>query len=84
MTPASGVAGKGGEAADPCPRQRMLLVEDQADLRTVLSDYLTLEDYRVIPAADGLHALQLAAQVLPGLVLLDLAMPGLDGLEVCR
>ncbi len=66
------------------PRRRILLVDDEASIREVVGAYLTLEGYTVVQAADGLEALRLADEQPPDLVILDLMLPGIDGLEVCR
>jgi CheY-like chemotaxis protein len=63
------------------PRQ-VLLVEDDAWIRTFLRDVLFDEDYCVIEAADGRTGLQLVAKHLPDLILLDLAMPEFTGVDV--
>jgi len=60
--------------------ERVLVVEDEAKIRGLLEDYLTLQDYRVITASDGKEALELSSQVSPDLVILDLMMPRMDGL----
>ncbi len=62
----------------------ILVVEDEAPLAEVLCDYLEREGYRVLHEADGAQALERAERQLPDLILLDLMLPGLDGLEVCR
>ena len=64
--------------------ERILVVEDEGDLREVLAYNLTRERYRVSTARDGLTALDLVRKVRPDLVLLDLMLPDLDGVEVCR
>jgi DNA-binding response OmpR family regulator len=62
----------------------ILVVDDEQHLRDLLRDYLEREGFRVLTAADGLTALDLARQHAPELVVLDLMLPGLDGLTVCR
>ena len=62
----------------------ILLVEDDQTLRETLAYNLTREDYRVLEAGDGVAALDLARQHKPDLVLLDIMLPDLDGLTVCR
>ncbi|HWW61635.1 MAG TPA: response regulator transcription factor [Thermoanaerobaculia bacterium] len=65
-------------------RRRILLVEDDAKTRASIELYLRHEGYDVIAAADGERALELARERDPHLVVLDLMLPRVDGLEVCR
>jgi len=60
----------------------ILTVEDEAPVRMALVAYLQDLDYRVIESGSGSEALQLCRQSLPDLVLCDLRMPGMDGLEL--
>jgi len=62
----------------------ILVVEDEQRLRDLVCGYLEREGFMTLPAADGFTALDLARQHMPDLVVLDLMLPGLDGLEVCR
>ncbi|WP_424891544.1 response regulator transcription factor [Streptomyces sp. XH2] len=62
----------------------VLVVDDDPDVRAAVADALTIEGYDVREAADGLAALSSVAAAPPGAVVLDLAMPVLDGLAVCR
>jgi DNA-binding response OmpR family regulator len=62
----------------------ILVVDDDPNIRDVLRLYLERERYRVTEAADGTSAVQQAADGHFDLILLDLMLPGLDGLEVCR
>ena len=63
---------------------RVLVVEDEAKLAAVLSDYLRAAGYEPLVASDGHSALTLFASAAPSVVLLDLNLPGLDGIEVCK
>src|SRR4029453_11078913 len=63
---------------------RVLVVEDDADIADVLRRSLRNEGYEVRTSADGVEALDVAAGFFPDLVVLDLGLPGLDGIEVCR
>lgn len=62
----------------------ILIVDDEAPIRTVLERILEREGYRTRTAPDGTKALEEARAFPPDLVLLDLTMPGMDGLEVLR
>jgi DNA-binding NarL/FixJ family response regulator len=62
----------------------VLIVDDMPDNLAVLGDALDESGYTVLVARHGVAALELAGAVLPDIILLDAAMPGLDGFEVCR
>ncbi|MCP3801564.1 response regulator transcription factor [Allokutzneria sp. A3M-2-11 16] len=63
---------------------RVLVVDDDLTVRDVVRRYLELAGHQVELAGDGEQALRMAAAREPDLVVLDLMLPGLDGLEVCR
>jgi len=63
---------------------KVLLVEDEENLLQALKYNLEREGYSVLAATDGERGLQLAVQAKPDLVILDIMLPKLDGLEVCR
>lgn len=63
-------------------KPRCLVIDDEPSIRIVLSDTLRDEGYDVREAADGLKGLAAAREFCPQVVLLDIRMPGLDGLEV--
>ena len=63
---------------------RVLVVEDDAEIADVLRRTLRQEGHEVRSAADGVAALELAEDFIPDLVILDLGLPKLDGVEVCR
>src|SRR6201999_3074986 len=73
-------------STDPEVQQggRVLVVEDDADIADVLRRSLRNEGYEVRTSADGVEALDMAVGFVPDLVVLDLGLPGLDGIEVCR
>jgi DNA-binding response OmpR family regulator len=62
----------------------ILVVDDEHPLVELVSNYLTREGYRVLSAADGPAALDLVRTERPNVVILDVMLPGLDGVEVCR
>lgn len=64
--------------------KKILVVEDEAPIRQVLIDKLTHEGFIVSSAKDGEEGLQLALQEHPDLVLLDVAMPKMDGITVMK
>ncbi|WP_405748782.1 response regulator transcription factor [Streptomyces sp. NBC_01411] len=63
---------------------RVLVVDDDPTVSEVVAGYLDRAGYSVDRAADGPAALECAARCRPDLVVLDLMLPGMDGLEVCR
>ena len=65
-------------------RKRVLVVEDDAWIRWFMCDVLTDDGYEVIEAADGQTAMRLVDECVPNIVLLDIAMPGVTGVEVLR
>jgi len=64
--------------------KHVLVVDDESHIREVVEYALTREGYRVSLAADGQAALDLSSRVSPDLVVLDVMLPEIDGLEVCR
>lgn len=76
------------EVAAPTPRPatglRAMVVEDEQSLADVVATYLEREGFEVTICGDGLQAVTLARQIDPDVIVLDLGLPGLDGVEVCR
>ncbi len=64
--------------------KKILVVEDDADNRRIVAKVLSVEGYRVVEATDGVEALSQARQELPDLILMDLALPNMDGWEATR
>jgi DNA-binding response OmpR family regulator len=64
--------------------RRVLVVDDEPRIRTVLRGYLEADGFEVTEAGDGETALRLAGEHKPDVVLLDVMMPGMDGLDVLR
>jgi DNA-binding response OmpR family regulator len=63
---------------------KVLVVDDEPNIREVVSLYLRRDGHAVVSAGDGDEALRLYQQTQPDLVVLDLMLPGLSGIEVCR
>ena len=63
---------------------RILVVEDEPKIANLLRRGLLYEGYTVDVAVDGENGLQMARDTPPDLVILDIMLPGIDGLEVCR
>ena len=63
---------------------KILIVDDERQVRDLLSKFVTREGYEAIVAPNGEEAIALAEEKDPQLVLLDLKMPGIDGLEVSK
>ena len=64
--------------------EKILVVDDDANICELLRLYLTKEGYQVTTAGDGEEGLEKFNQIKPDMVLLDVMMPRMDGLEVCR
>jgi DNA-binding response OmpR family regulator len=64
--------------------KRVLVVDDDAKTVELVKLYLNRDGYRVFTAYDGVEALRLAREGHPDLIVLDLMLPGIDGLEICR
>ncbi len=69
---------------DPSPRPRILIVDDELPIRDLLRGYLEREGYDTQSAEDGAAALGLARDGDFDVIVLDVMLPGLDGIEVCR
>lgn len=63
---------------------KILIVDDEPDILEVIEYNLVKEDYQVVKAVNGKQALELAISERPNLILLDIMMPEMDGIEVCR
>ena len=64
--------------------RRVLVVDDDPRLLHIVAMYLGIEGYDVVVAADGAAGLEEVAKQRPDLIILDIMMPGLDGIETCR
>ena len=69
---------------EPCVRTRVLVVDDYPDIARSCAFLLNSAGFVVLTASNGHDALQLAKEFHPGVALLDLALPDLDGFEVAR
>jgi two-component system cell cycle response regulator DivK len=65
-------------------RPRVLLVDDYPDAREMYAEYLDFSGFEVIEAANGMEALQRAADMAPDIILMDLSLPVMDGWEATR
>lgn len=63
---------------------RLLIVDDEANIRAVVREYAQLNDYFVDEAENGLEALQLVKKNAYDCIILDVMMPGLDGFTACK
>ncbi len=68
----------------PMTREQILIIEDEEDILALIHYNLTREGYRVTTATSGEEGLRLARSGRPDLLVLDLMLPGMDGLAVCR
>ncbi|MAK93383.1 MAG: DNA-binding response regulator, partial [Gammaproteobacteria bacterium] len=64
--------------------RKIVIIEDEPDILDALSFSLKREGFFVYASSDGTEGLSLVRQVKPDLVVLDLMLPGLDGIEICR
>lgn len=62
----------------------VLVVDDDETVRRVVRHVLEVDDFDVVEAASGLEALETVESTRPVVIVLDVVMPGLDGIEVCR
>jgi DNA-binding response OmpR family regulator len=82
-----GVRGRqhnGSMPADLPPSRRALVIDDETALAELVAGYLERDGFEVHLAHDGVRGLELARTVDPDVVVLDLGLPGVDGVEVCR
>jgi len=63
---------------------KVLAVDDELQMRDLLNLFLTRDGYDVLLASNGEDAIELAEKENPQIILLDIKMPGIDGIEVCR
>ena len=71
-------------APSQAPGPLILVVEDEPGIASILTAYLQRDGLRAQHAADGLEGLRLFRQLRPDLVLLDIHLPGMDGLDLLR
>jgi two-component system response regulator (stage 0 sporulation protein F) len=64
--------------------KKILIVDDQYGIRILLTEVLEKEGYEVFQAPNGLTALEIVREKQPHLILLDMKIPGMDGLEILR
>lgn len=86
MESAGAMSNGAEQSGDDASRQsrRILVVDDEEAIREVLAQYLRRAGFVVLEAADGPTALRIATTTPPDLLILDLMLPGMDGLAVCR
>jgi DNA-binding response OmpR family regulator len=84
--PGIGIARAGSEVgmADAGTRTRVLVVDDEQSIREIVRGFLEKDGMTVVEAADGPSAVEIAREAVPEVVVLDVMLPGFDGLEVLR
>ena len=65
-------------------KEKILIVDDQFGIRILLTEVLQKEGYQTFQAANGFQAIDIAKQNAPDLVLLDMKIPGMDGIEILK
>jgi DNA-binding response OmpR family regulator len=78
------VSAKKNDKAPTMTEEKILLIEDDSDISELVQFNLEREGYKVYASADGELGLSQALQIKPDLIILDLMLPGLDGLSVCK
>src|SRR5437764_11507265 len=73
-----------GAATAPAPETSLLVIEDDENISAALEEYFSRAGYTVITAADGLAGVETAVRMRPDIVVLDLMLPKMDGLAVCK
>ena len=71
-------------ANEPQPGSKVLVVDDDPNVVKLVQLYLERDGHEVLTANDGLTGLEMAREEQPSLIVLDLMLPGMDGIEVCR
>jgi DNA-binding response OmpR family regulator len=66
------------------PGKRVLIVDDNKSIRTMVADYLGARSYEVVQAEDGIKGLDLGLSSDPDIIILDVVMPGIDGVRLCK
>lgn len=66
------------------PGKRVLLVDDNKSIRTTIADYLGSKGYEVVQAEDGIKGLQFGMSSAADVIILDVVMPGIDGVKLCQ
>ncbi|MDO5520582.1 MAG: response regulator transcription factor [bacterium] len=66
------------------PKEKVLIIEDNIDLSNGIRDFLAVEGYEVSQAFSGTEGQELVAGIDPDLVILDIMLPGMDGINVCK
>lgn len=64
--------------------KKVLVIEDEQDISRVIKDYLTITGYEVLVAGNGQDALKLIDTMSPDFIILDIMLPDVDGIELCR
>ncbi len=75
---------QGGHVLIRFTKQKILVVDDEENITELLRLYLEKEGYEVEVAGDGISALEKFKEYVPDLVLLDIMLPGMDGMQVCK
>jgi two-component system alkaline phosphatase synthesis response regulator PhoP len=73
-----------GAATAPAPKTSLLIIEDDDNISTAIEEYFSRAGYAVKTAPDGLAGIEAVAKSRPDVVILDLMLPKLDGLAVCK
>ncbi|MEV7961827.1 MULTISPECIES: response regulator transcription factor [Oerskovia] len=80
----TGATSAGGPAGTPAQSANILVVEDEPAIATAIAQRLSAEGWRVEVARDGLSGVEAATRLRPDVIVLDVMLPGIDGLEVTR